>query len=116
MSVSIRVGVLADRDAILALNRAGQRRSCVAEVDGALAGYLIAFGAGFSALYADLEGEAARRDTPRIVCELNLRPPNPRSLAFHERRGFEEVGRMEVSDGRFVALLERSIARRPRVS
>jgi predicted GNAT superfamily acetyltransferase len=166
MSPSIRAGALADRDAILAVNRAGQPgvtalapgevESCivratlfrVAEVEGALAGYLIAFGAGFasigdeyawfsaryesflyvdqiavagnawrrgigSALYADLEGEAARRDVPRIVCEVNLRPPNPRSLAFHARRGFEEVGRMEVSDGRFVALLERSLAPRP---
>jgi predicted GNAT superfamily acetyltransferase len=168
VSPSIRAGALADRDAILKINREGRPgvtalaseevESCiaratlfrVAEVEGALAGYLIAFGAGFpsigdeyawfsarydsflyvdqiavasnawrrgigSALYADLEGEAARREIPRVVCEVNLRPPNPRSLAFHERRGFREVGRMEVSDGRFVALLERSPTPRSRV-
>jgi predicted GNAT superfamily acetyltransferase len=63
-----------------------------------------------SALYSDLAREAARRDLPRIVCEVNLEPPNPRSLAFHARCGFVEVGRMKVSDGRFVSLLERSIA------
>ena len=160
MSVSIRAAELADRAAILAVNREGQPgvtalspaevEACVAratlfrvaEVEGELAGYLIAFGAGFasigdeyawfsarhesflyvdqiavaarawrrgvgSALYADLEREAARRGVPRIVCEVNLRPPNPRSLAFHARRGFVESGQLQVSDGRFVSLLER---------
>jgi len=42
---------------------------------------------------------------------VNLRPANPRSFAFHARQGFREVGRLEVSDGRFVALLERELAR-----
>jgi len=68
-----------------------------------------------SALYADLEREAARRDIQRIVCEVNLRPPNPRSLAFHAHLGFEEAGQMEVSDGRFVSLLERMTARLARL-
>jgi predicted GNAT superfamily acetyltransferase len=40
---------------------------------------------------------------------VNLRPENPRSLAFHARQGFREAGRLEVSDGRLVALLERPL-------
>ncbi len=63
-----------------------------------------------SALYADLDSFAAARGIPRLTCEVNLRPPNPRSLAFHGARGFAEVGRLEVSDGRFVSLLEREVA------
>jgi uncharacterized protein len=62
-----------------------------------------------TALYADLERAARARGTARLTCEVNLRPPNPRSLAFHARLGFVEVGRLEVSDGRFVSLLEREL-------
>ena len=32
-----------------------------------------------------------------------------RTLEFHARQGFREVGRREVSDGRHVALLERAL-------
>jgi predicted GNAT superfamily acetyltransferase len=64
------------------------------------------------AFYAELAGEARRCALPRIVCEVNLDPPNPRSLAFHAAQGFSEVGRMRVSDGRFVSLLELEIAAR----
>jgi hypothetical protein len=116
----------------------------VAEREGAVCGYLLAFGAGFAAigdeyvwfsarhpaflyvdqiavarsawragvgaaLYADLEREARARGVPVLACEANLEPPNPRSLAFHEAVGFREVGRLRVSDGRFVALLERAL-------
>ena len=63
-----------------------------------------------AALYADLEREARERGIPLLVCEVNLRPPNPRSLAFHVRLGFREAGRLEVSDGRFVALLDRALS------
>ncbi|WP_428523764.1 GNAT family N-acetyltransferase [Roseibium sp.] len=33
------------------------------------------------------------KDTSRsFVCEVNSRPPNPGSLRFHQRLGFEEIG------------------------
>lgn len=63
-----------------------------------------------AALYAELEREARARGIAHLVCEVNLEPANPRSLAFHARQGFREVGRLEVSDGRSVALLERALA------
>jgi predicted GNAT superfamily acetyltransferase len=62
-----------------------------------------------AALYADLEGAARERSVAVLTCEVNLRPENPRSLAFHEARGFREVGRLEVSDGRFVSLREKRL-------
>jgi uncharacterized protein len=116
----------------------------VAERAGRVCAYLIALGAGFSAigdeyawfsqrhraflyvdqvavardewrsglgsaLYADLEAEARARGIACLACEVNLEPPNPRSQAFHARLGFAEVGRLRVSDGRFVSLLEREL-------
>jgi predicted GNAT superfamily acetyltransferase len=49
-------------------------------------------------LYADVERFAAAR-APRLACEVNLRPHNARSLAFHHKLGFVEVGRRNIDDG-----------------
>lgn len=53
-----------------------------------------------SELYEDLEIEAAARGVGRITCEINQRPPNPESHAFHERHGFAEVGIRELDAGK----------------
>lgn len=47
-------------------------------------------------LYAHIVAEA--KNVP-ILCEVNLRPPNPGSLAFHHRLGFAEVGRLASEGG-----------------
>jgi uncharacterized protein len=162
----IRSATLADRDAILAINRAGmpgvsafepgEVERCiaaatlfwVAEDERGPCGYLLVFAQGFSAigdeyawfsarhaafLYVDsiavaerarrsgvgaafyerLAAEARRRGIPRVVCEVNLEPHNPQSLAFHAAHGFRRVGELRVHDGRLVALLEREIAADP---
>ncbi|HEX8027700.1 MAG TPA: GNAT family N-acetyltransferase, partial [Vicinamibacterales bacterium] len=44
-------------------------------------------------LYREVFQQAARRDLTRVVCEVNVEPPNPTSDAFHSSLGFEEVGR-----------------------
>ena len=62
-----------------------------------------------SALYTDLARGARERGLARLACEVNLRPANPRSLAFHASQGFREVGRLDASDGRFVALLVKEL-------
>lgn len=50
-------------------------------------------------LYAAV-AEAARADgATEITCEVNVRPANPGSLAFHARLGFVEVGRQETKGG-----------------
>ena len=61
-------------------------------------------------LYAAVE-EAARADgATEITCEVNVRPPNPGSLAFHARLGFVEVGRQQTKGGaNEVALLARPV-------
>ncbi|MFE3838571.1 GNAT family N-acetyltransferase [Pseudogemmobacter sonorensis] len=45
------------------------------------------------ALYADFAAVAARHDLGPLVCEVNSRPPNPGSDAFHAALGFAEIGR-----------------------
>lgn len=49
--------------------------------------------------YADLEEFARRRGAPRITLEVNLRPANPGSLAFHQAMGFREVGTQDTEGG-----------------
>ena len=41
---------------------------------------------------------AAGRAT-RITCEVNLPPPNPGSMAFHQKLGFVEVGQQDIDGG-----------------
>ncbi len=44
--------------------------------------------------------EAARTAGVMLCCEVNERPPNPGSMRFHERFGFEPVGRQETEGGK----------------
>ena len=58
------------------------------------------------ALYSELAGEAAAQ-WPRICAELNVRPPNPPSLSFHDRHGFRVMAEQDTEAGtKRVALLE----------
>ena len=51
------------------------------------------------ALYDDLHALHAA-DWLRITLEVNLRPPNPASVAFHEKLGYRVVGQREYDDGK----------------
>jgi predicted GNAT superfamily acetyltransferase len=48
-------------------------------------------------LYDDVTAFARGR-WPRIALEVNLQPPNPVSVAFHERMGFLAVGTREYDE------------------
>ncbi len=50
-------------------------------------------------LYEDLIMRAGRLDCRLIACEVNFRPPNPVSDAFHARFGFVEIGRAIIDNG-----------------
>ena len=51
-------------------------------------------------LYRDLFEHAERTGHERVVCEVNISPPNPASDAFHAALGFAEVGSASVHEGR----------------
>ncbi|MBO0905354.1 GNAT family N-acetyltransferase [Jiella sp. MQZ13P-4] len=51
------------------------------------------------ALYDSVLAAAMAADAGRIVCEINLDPPNPGSLRFHERLGFRKVGEARLAGG-----------------
>lgn len=157
----VRAGTPRDQPAVLALNNATTPHVNaltddqfgwlvsnadyyrVAEVDGTIAGFVMAIRSGTAywsgnytwfaerypafiyldrvvvapdgrrngvgrALYDDLVVFAAGR-WPRITLEVNVQPPNPGSIAFHERMGFRRVGTRAYGDGE-VAMFERALS------
>ena len=63
------------------------------------------------AMYDDIDRFAGTM-WRRITLEVNLLPPNPGSLAFHERMGFRRIGVREDDSGtKAVALMERATSR-----
>jgi uncharacterized protein len=52
-----------------------------------------------SLLYRDIFAYACSQNIPLITCEVNVIPPNRRSLDFHAAHGFKEVGRQWLDNG-----------------
>jgi uncharacterized protein len=50
-------------------------------------------------LYGAVDDAARAAGASEVLCEVNVRPPNPGSLAFHARLGFVEVGRQQTKGG-----------------
>jgi hypothetical protein len=50
-------------------------------------------------LYGDLIAAAKCAGHDRVVCEVNIEPPNPASEAFHVAMGFEAVGEATIHNG-----------------
>jgi predicted GNAT superfamily acetyltransferase len=60
-------------------------------------------------LYEAVERASIARGALRLCCEVNVLPPNPDSLAFHGRMGFESAGTLDTRDGRRVNLLHKRL-------
>ncbi|UCR89734.1 GNAT family N-acetyltransferase [Mycetocola spongiae] len=62
-------------------------------------------------LYRAVFAAAVAAGLAEITCEVNLEPPNPRSLAFHQRLGFHRVGTQSTKNNSVVvALLAADVA------
>ncbi len=59
--------------------------------------------------YDALARVARARGARLLCCDVNLSPPNPASLAFHERLGFERIGMGIASNGFSIAFLARRL-------
>lgn len=59
-----------------------------------------------SALYDDVIAFARESGFARVVCELDIDPPNEASRRFHDARGFIEVGTQTLPSGKRVSLRE----------
>ena len=57
-------------------------------------------------VYDEVEARTALR-APLLTLEVNVDPPNDVSLAFHARRGFEQVGEREIDDHTVGMLVKR---------
>ncbi len=62
------------------------------------------------ALYESVFERARERGATEVTAEVNLDPPNPRSMDFHERMGFRQLGEQTTKGGAIrVALLSRPV-------
>ena len=57
-----------------------------------------------SKLYQAVIDTAAKLGVP-IAAEVNLRPPNPDSVRFHQRHGFTEIGQFEHGQKAVIMML-----------
>ena len=62
------------------------------------------------AFYESVLDHARQCGANEVTAEVNVRPPNPGSMAFHERLGFQRLAEQETKEGTIrVALLARSV-------
>jgi predicted GNAT superfamily acetyltransferase len=75
----------------------------------------VAFDAAFQGrglgtlLYAEVDRSMRELGAAHLALEVNLDPPNERSLAFHARRGFVEVGQQDTPYGIRVSMQMRPV-------
>lgn len=63
------------------------------------------------ALYESVFERARERGASEIAAEVNVRPPNPGSVAFHETLGFRQLEERETKDGTVrVVMLTRDVS------
>ncbi len=61
------------------------------------------------AFYDEAARIAASVGEQRLTCEVNEDPPNPQSMAFHERVGFRHLHSRMSRHGKIVAMLEKPL-------
>lgn len=62
-----------------------------------------------SELYGVLEQHALAQDARRLLCEVNVRPANPQSIAFHERSGWTGISDRTLGPDKAVRYFEKTL-------
>ena len=57
-------------------------------------------------LYKSVFEYAKKINIPYIAAEIDINPPNPGSLKFHEKFGFKEVGKQSVAESKKMVSLQ----------
>lgn len=60
-----------------------------------------------SQLYAEFEDHAKASGAARLLCEVNVEPPNPQSLAFHADNGWVPIEDRTHAPGKVVRYLQK---------
>lgn len=60
-------------------------------------------------LYGTLADHARQQGRQRLLCEVNVEPPNPRSVAFHEANGWRAIEDYEHEPHKVVRYFERAL-------
>ena len=60
-------------------------------------------------LYDRLADHAAGLGHRRLLCEVNVEPPNPQSIAFHEASGWRAIEDHQHAPGKIVRFFERRL-------
>jgi hypothetical protein len=50
--------------------------------------------------------KAKENTYPFLLAEIDLEPENPKSLSFHKKFTFKEVGRQSINDGKKLVSLQ----------
>jgi len=62
-------------------------------------------------LYESVFTHASLKGIPYVTAEIDINPPNPGSLKFHEKFGFREVGKQTVAGGTKLVSLQAANSR-----
>ncbi|HKL41975.1 MAG TPA: GNAT family N-acetyltransferase [Clostridia bacterium] len=57
-------------------------------------------------MYKKIIKKAKAKEYPFLLAEIDVEPANPKSLKFHEKFGFKEVGRESIHNGKKVVSLQ----------
>ena len=60
-------------------------------------------------LYEEFASHARVAGADRLLCEVNVDPPNPQSIAFHEANGWTAIDDLEHGPGKVVRFFERRL-------